>query len=291
MKKGLFFVALLVALSAIKVTGQVGPVFPYTSPSKEALKSLAKKESAKGETYRNYLVKIINIGLRDTTLRVDARYVDFIFEHIYLEEVNLEDGAFKNSGYDPTANQMHPSLGHKIGWGFQWVFRVGTFTIVIIKRDCGNILEVPVIRRKIVEIPPPNITERFIPAEKDQNQYAWTKITKQDQLDFVNPNSNLFVTQTIRTKTWFGRNWGYIAGIVGASALTTGGIIWYNNRNHHIAVIEPRTMPPGIPAKPSTPGLPSDPRNMPPGTGMHFNNSFNSFNTTDHAVVVFKFGH
>lgn len=227
--KQFLIVVLLVALSAIKANGQVGPVFPYTSPSKQALISLARQETAKGETYRNYLVKIINIGLRDTTLRVDARWVDYIFEHIFLEEVNLEDGMFKNSGYDPTANQMHPSLGHKIGWGFQWVFRVGTFTIVIIKRDCGNILEVPVIRTR-VEIPQ-NIPDRFVQTERDQNQYAYTNIVKQER--FVDPNPNLFVTKTIRTKTWFGRHWGWFAGVAVGSGLVVGGIYLHNNHHHH----------------------------------------------------------
>ena len=260
--KNLYFVILLVALSVIKANGQVGPVFPYTSPSKEALKSLAKQESAKGETYRNYLVKIINIGLRDTTLRVDARYVDFIFEHIYLEEVNLEDGMFKNSGYDPSTDKMHPSMGHKIGWGFQWVFRVGTFTIVIIKRDCGNILEVPVIRTK-VETPP---QEHFVPAERDLNQYAHTDFIKQER--FIDPNPDLFVTKTIRTKTWFGRKWPLVVGTTVVVGVTSY-LLSRQGKSTPLVAVEPRTMPPGVPSAPipSTPGVPSDPRGMPTGTG------------------------
>lgn len=217
-------VILLLALSAI-ANGQVGPVFPYTSPSKEALMSLAKQESAKGETYRNYLVKSINIGLRDTTHKVETQEIDYIFDHIFLEEVNLQDGMFKNSGYDPSTNKMHPSSGHKIGWGFQWVFRVGTFTIVIIKRDCGNILEVPVIRRK-VELPP-EIPDRFIKTEteKDESNSASSEFIKTESTVTVNKS----VTEIGGRKPFFKRKGirvgGIVIGLIGVEELVRNLLI------------------------------------------------------------------
>jgi len=277
--KKLAVVVLLVALSVIKVSGQVGPVFQYTSPSIEALKSLAKQESVKGETYRNYLIKTINIGLRDTTLRVDARYVDYIFNHLFLEEVNLEDDMFKNSGYDPITNSMCPSLGHKIGWGFQWVFRIGTFTIVIIKRDCGNILEVPVIRRK-VELPPEKPVEKV--QQQQLIQLVVVIVQKSDSSTVNKSVTEIGHTPFLKTT----------AVKIGGTVIVLGGVgVLVKNllipalfpHKKTIVTVEPRTMPPGIPTvtptpgpptpppvPPTSPGLPSDPRTMPGGIGKTF---------------------
>lgn len=121
--------------------------------------------------------------------------------------------------------------------------------------------------------------------------------SKQEDLSFISPGKiyedkvtipPLFLgSEKKKTKTWFGKNWGWIAGT--AIVLTGAGIYAYNHWGNHInpiiikpPVIEPRTMPPGIPSIPTTPtiptipipGIPSDPRTMPGGIGLNFNFSF-----------------
>ncbi len=145
MKRVVIF--LLLALGWLDVSGQTGPVCPYNHPSKETLHALALEETSKGSSYRTYIVQVINVGLKDTTLRVSDSYINFIFQHLHLEEVELKEGYYLNSGWNPSLGKMIPSVGHGLGWGFQWVFRIGTYSIVLIKEDCGNILVVPVIRK------------------------------------------------------------------------------------------------------------------------------------------------
>lgn len=125
---------------------QVKAVFPeYNSPSKEELRDLAFSPTAKGYAFRTSLIENINIGLKDTTFKVAATRIDEIFAHLFLEEVYLEEGGYKNSGYDVITHKMVQSIGHK--WtGFAWVFRIGTFVIIVMKGDCGNILTVPVTK-------------------------------------------------------------------------------------------------------------------------------------------------
>lgn len=148
-------IVLILVMVWLGLKGQTGPVFPYNHPSKQTLRELAREETVKGYVYRKYLVETINLGLKDTAFKVSLSYVDFIFNHIFLEEVYLKEGMYKNSGYNPSTKKMDSSVGHQWnvqGKGFAWVFRVGTYSIVLIKEDCGNILTVPVIR-KFVQAP------------------------------------------------------------------------------------------------------------------------------------------
>ena len=144
MKKVGFFLILILSWS--KLNGQTEPVFPYNHPDKQTLHSLALEGTEKGYNDRTKIVQVINLGLKDTTFCVSDSYIDFIFQHLNLEEVELKEGCYMNSGWNPSLNKMVSSVGHELGWGFQWVFRIGTYSIILIKEDCGNVLTVPVIR-------------------------------------------------------------------------------------------------------------------------------------------------
>ena len=142
--KNLIILALLLWIE-LNCFSQTKAVFPYNNPSKNVLRELAFTPNAKGFAFRTSLIGVINSGLTDTTFKVSATRLDEIFNHLYLEEVYLEERGYKNSGWDSVSKKMNPSIGHK--WtGFAWVFRIGTFSIVVIKGDCGNILTVPVTR-------------------------------------------------------------------------------------------------------------------------------------------------
>ncbi len=132
-----------------EVGAKVEPVFEYTKPTKEQLLALATDSSAKGKAFKDYLVLSANTALVDTAffLTNDEKGIQFLFENLFQEEITLEEGKYTNSGYDSESGKMVPSIGHKIEGRFQWVFRIGTYTIPIIKRDCGNILQCKPTRR------------------------------------------------------------------------------------------------------------------------------------------------
>ena len=279
MKKFVF--VLILTMNWLISNGQTGPVFQYTHPSKQTLLGLALSETIEGSVYRNYLVDKINLGLRDTTLRVSNSNISSIFDHLFLEEVYLEEGSYDNSGYDPSKKRMNPSLGHK--WtGFAWVFRIGTYTIILIKEDCGNILTVQVIR-KVIFVPQPRPEPRPEPSPiPDWRTYQAPRKVYPNQAPLI----PVFVPIVFKQRTWVGK---HIVPIVIAFVATSATIYVVANHDRHHDVIpptvEPRTMPPGIPAVPvvPTPGVPSDPRTMPPGTGFVPHTNFGG------GITIFRF--
>lgn len=141
---------LLLTIVWLVSNGQTGPVFQYTTPSKETLKSLTLEESSKGYAYRNYLIGVVAESLIDT-LKISEKSTDLIFNNLFFEEVYFEEGEYKNSGYDSTAKKMVPSIGHEKTM-FVWVVRIGSYIIPLIKGDCGNILVAKVIRKKPLSV-------------------------------------------------------------------------------------------------------------------------------------------
>lgn len=95
----------------------------------------------------------------------------------------------------------------------------------------------------------------------------------------INPNySNSFVVEEKEKLKFFKRKGVRIIGgaIVGIGVVYLGDKLVRSFDSDYIdpiPIIEPRTMPPGIPAvEPrTTPGLPADPRTMPGGIGFVFN--------------------
>ena len=155
-------VVVLVLIFVVLISnGQTGPVFQYSNPDKETIHSLAVSENAKGYAFRTYLIGIINIGLKDTTLKVSLANINYVFNNLFFEEFYLKEGEYSNSGYNPTLKKMIPGKGHE--WtGFGWVFRVGTFSLRLLKGDCANILKTPVIR-EIIKQPVAKEEKAFYP--------------------------------------------------------------------------------------------------------------------------------
>lgn len=246
----------------LEVKGQTGPVFPYNNPSKETIKALAKENSVKGSVFRTYLVQTINLGLTDTTLRLSDAHIDWIFEHLYYEEIYLQEGGYKNSGYNPTLKKMVSSTGHK--WsGFGWVFRVGTFKITLLKGDCANILTVPVVRlytkppaSSLPPVGPPATDWKFVPLVVQKEEVVEPIVRL--NLPAPAPGKKKF-------KIWIPILGAAILGTAAALLLKKGKLA----PTPAPPVIEPRTMPPGIPSVPvvPNPGVPADPRSMPGGIG------------------------
>lgn len=157
MKRLIFFLLFVLGWQIVVLAG-VKAVFNYNYPSKNTLRSLVMENSPKGKAYGDYLLYAVNLGFKDTSLVISRDNIDILFNNLYSEEFILEEGDYKNSGYDDVLSKMVPSVGHK--WqGFVWTFRIGTYVIRLIKTDCGNILITKVVRIKISPI----IAEERIP--------------------------------------------------------------------------------------------------------------------------------
>lgn len=215
-------VFLLLTLGWSTINGQTGPVFQYTHPSKQILEELAKEGTIKGYVYRTYLVEKINLGLIDTTFKVSEAYVDFIFNHLYFEEVYLEEGNYMNSGYNPSTEKMTPSVGHK--WtGFAWVFRVGTYAITLIKEDCGNILT-GLVTRKFIPKPLATV-EQLITSKQDNWSFQIPRRVYEEKERII--DFSLYQPPvTVKKNKWV----KWVVGGVVLSAVTTYLIM---NHSHH----------------------------------------------------------
>ncbi len=249
MKKAL--VILILTIIGLVSKGQTGPVFQYNHPSKQTIYGLATAETLEGYAYRAYLVEAINIGLRDTTLRVSMSNIDDVFNHLYLEEFYLLEGEYSNSGYNPTKGKMVPGVGH--AWtGFGWVFRYGSFSIRLIKGDCGNILKTPTLRKiitpQIVVSPPPPI-QKDVPNNFSLPQDNGGKITTPDPKPWT-------YEQPKKEKKKFFQRLGVKIGCVTIGIAGVGGILY---AILHKGPESPHgTMSGGRPYTPPTPVTPGD---------------------------------
>jgi len=183
--------------------GQVQAIFPNrNSPSKEELKELAFQESAKGFAFRNSLVETINAGLKDTTFKVSVTRLNELFDHLYSEEIYLKEGKYKNSGWNPSTKKIVQSFGHE--WtGFGWVFRIGTFSIICIKGDCGNILAVPVTKIE-------NVKQEIVYINKETEVIRDTVYIKNNgnNVNGNNPNNNQSWSASGGTRNYtYWNNW------------------------------------------------------------------------------------
>lgn len=251
----LVFSLVALIISSQNTSAQTGPVYKYTHPSLETLKDLCFQTTPKGVAYRNYLINAVNVGLRDT-LTITEDNLSWVFDHLHDEEVYLEEGVYMNSGWNPSSNKMVPSVGHK--WtGFAWVLRVGSYVLILTKKDCGNILKYPV-KRIVVE------KKQF---RSDVYVSPTFDYTKKESNSYVPPTTNQVLIPEIvpvsKKRTWVGRNLVWL--IPTAAALVGGGIYLANQHQDAVVEIEIRSMPPAIPSQ-NTVGVPSDPRGMPNGT-------------------------
>ncbi len=146
--KKLVFLFLLVTCWQVEALGVSKAVFPYNYPDKSILKDLVMENSPKGKAYRDYLLYAVNLGLVDTTLTITHANIDILFNNLFSEEFTLPESGYMNSGYDSTLYKIVPSVGH--AWkGFVWMLKIGSYTIPLIKTDCGNVLIAKAIRAKV----------------------------------------------------------------------------------------------------------------------------------------------
>lgn len=272
MKKVMF--VLMLTMNWLISNGQLyPPIQPYQENdySISQVKEFAMASTDLSSSWRVELLAIVNKGLADAgeNMVLSESNINWILDHVVYESRKLTN--FENSRNIFNKVSFYPDKNYE---GMVGVFKYGKCDLVIYKSRCMNLLKVSV--QIIVQTPPqtpvsPFVLERFVPAERDQNQYAYTMIKKTPE-EFITPNLNLTSFKTIKTKTWFGRKWPWFVGTAVVGGVTSY-LLLKQGRFTPLA-IEPRTMPPGIPAKPSTPGLPSDPRNMPGGTGMSFGAGF-----------------
>jgi hypothetical protein len=125
---------------------------------------------------------------------------------------------------------------------------------------CGNEIEYlgPVERFIVKE----KIVVQQQPEEDWRNYKAPPKDNVSTQLPPAPP-----LLPAPKGKTWVGKNLWWIIP-VGVIVLGGSGYLIFKKPKPKPPTIEPRTMPPGIPAVPviPTPGVPADPRGMPPGS-------------------------
>jgi len=230
MKKNVLF--LILTIVWLGLSGQVGPVFQYGHIKKEEIKKLFSEDTPKGLSYRTYLVQAINLGLNDTPgFKVTEADSIYIFDHLFLEEADFNGVVYQNSGYDSTQMRMISSNGN--GWkGFVWVFRLGTFSLPLIKEDCGNILIAPIENIPLIDFSKQTTQSGdFIPEAQNQNQRTpfggirdiniTININNQPpQLSPLPPTPPIIpaISDDVKTRTWMGRNWPWL---VTAAVLTT----------------------------------------------------------------------
>jgi hypothetical protein len=239
-------IMLILTLGWLKSYCQVEAVFPYNHPSKDMLYNLAQSQTAKGNAYAQYLITRINIGLRDTSYKVSS--VDEIFPHLFLEDITpLTAHTYINSGYDPKKKAMVSSLGNAFS-GFAWVFRIGSFIIIVIKDDCGNILTVSPIR-----ITPP---AHSTPLTQPYEQQVQPRLPSYVEVITTTTKDSVVIKKGISTLGWIGIGAGGAAIVVGAIYLLT-----------HKDKPKDTGGPGGTPANPGTTTPSGGPGGTPPNQG------------------------
>lgn len=197
---------LILALVGFASKAQVEAVFPYTTPTKDVIQKLASSNTLKGLAYRQEILKALNVGLRDTTYRPTT--MEEVFSHLFSEDMELKAGTFINSGYNTKTHQMDESVGHYYN-NFLWVFKIGTYTIPLLKADCANVLIVQPIRNELLE---------FIPTPKEEEQ-------KKIQFEVPKPEiavpAHFTFTQTPAAKV---KNHKWVKWVIGTIA--AGGIAY-----------------------------------------------------------------
>jgi len=226
-------VVLILTLGWLKLNGQTGPVFQYTNPSKQEIYNLAMEESPKGYAFRTYLLEVINEGLRDTISFLPSKIND-VFNNLYFEEIYLLDEPYKNSGYNPSKKSMVPSDGNP--WkGFGWVFRIGSYSIRILKGDCANILKTKVIRRFVSTPPSSKQIEREISSPPhDWRTYRAPKPSSSVVVEEQKEEIQKEVVVEVHTSKFWAfqkRNWWWEGLVLGAA---TGFIAHDSDHNWYL---------------------------------------------------------
>ena len=278
MKKLVAFLFFLVFITTETVIGQKITGRPCADPDQfrdiSGMREIILKDGIYYDNLRRSYAEAINYGIGKNVVSSSKDGIEYVLENTKMLDANFivasdyENGVRYGNSIGFTSLLGQPSD--------KWAaFSFEGTDYVYAKASCMN-PQKPKVRgiyksKKIddgfgfvqQDLFLPNRETPFIPSV----------VVKQVD-DYQLPPSLVFETTTVRTKTWFGRKWPIIAGVLVASATTT----YFLTRGGHSSYVEPRSMPGGIPTlpvvdplnpvvPPVTPGLPSDPRTMPGGLG------------------------
>lgn len=196
----------------------------------------------------------------------------YLIDNYCIETVRDLDPGFENSGktLENTIKFVIDKRGFK-NMNFL-TFKFGSCEKDIVKMNCFN---TPNLLERKIYVPKPKEPEPK-PKTEPVVEHRW-----QDYPYHQDNNKVIIITdEESGFYKWQRRN-GWWAYPLGSAVVVTGvGFIAHDNQHKWYfwfdkpkkfvePIIEPRTMPDGIPAvpTPSTPGVPSDPRGMPSGTG------------------------
>lgn len=227
---------LILTISWLISNGQLyPPIQPYQENdySLDQVKSFAMASTELSSSWRKELLEIVNNGLAEAgeNMVLGESNISWILDHVVYERRSLS--YFTNSRR--IGNKVNFFLDKSSFDGMVGVFKYGKCNLIIYKTKCMNLLKISVV---VVNQFPPQINPEpkpdngFRKTNVDELDYTSSIIIKKVPEEYINPN-NMFVTETIRTKTWFGRHWGWFAGVFVASGLTVGGIRLHNNHHHH----------------------------------------------------------
>lgn len=205
MRKTLLFLTL--ALVGLVARAQE-PVFDYTNPTLDQIFSLAKGNTDEGRAYKQYMIAAVNVGLKDTSFKVSS--LDEIQSRLFLEEVTLEEGSFINSGYSRSQKVMKPSVGHYYH-GFAWVYKIGTFSIILLKKNCANVLIVAPIRIKLPDPVKQPAKKEYTPPAYNPPSYTPTSYKAPAYVNFTPTRTTVKKNNTL---LWVG------LGAVAAGVIT-----------------------------------------------------------------------
>jgi hypothetical protein len=272
-------VVLILTMSWFVSNGQLyPPIQPYQENdySLSQVKKFAMAQTELSSSWRREFLSIVNNGLAQAG---ESMYLgeDKIFsalDHVVYERRKLT--SFENSRNILNQVKFFPDFDFD---GMVGVFKYGKCSLVVFKTKCINLIKysIDVVQ---VEIKP----EPVVIPQPTQPAWSFQSARKVSGDGVI--SGSIFIQQEKKQRTWVGKN---LVPIIVVFVATTATTYVVATRDHHhetpAVVIDPRTMPPGIPAVPvvPTPGVPADPRTMPPGTSYLPHTNFGG------GVTLFRF--
>ena len=272
MKNILLVLLLVLGTLDLVIAQQLGnPIRPYRESgyTTNEVKNFALGSSQVSVDYRREMLRLVNNALASAgeSVVVNENNISWILENIHSIHVDLRGGSYRNSRILNGSFNIYNDRDNFSGSVGEFLY--GKCRVILYKLICMNLLDVQ--QNSFVEQQNPTQTISEPTIVPTQITYVPSVVLKTEEYSApINPTI-LASTNVVRTKTWFGKNWWWVVP-VGVAVLSGGGYLL--SRDRHVSqAIEIRSMPGGIPSvgTPTQPGLPSDPRGMPSGTGMNFN--------------------
>jgi hypothetical protein len=279
-------VVLILTMSWFVSNGQLyPPIQPYQENdySLSQVKRFAMAQTELSSSWRREFLSIVNDGLAQAgeSMYLGEDKILSALDHVIYERRNL-NYTFENSRNILNQVKFYPDFGFD---GMVATFKYGKCSLVVFKTRCMNLLKCRIDVVQQVEIKPEPKPEPVVIPQPTQPAWSFQSARKVVSEEKIIPDFT-FIKQEKKRRTWAGRN---IVPIIVTFVATSTTIYVVANRDHHHEVtppvIDPRTMPPGIPSKPvvPTPGVPADPRTMPPGTSYLPHTNFGG------GVTLFRF--